>query len=282
VKNLGLTPQRSRDLAPMPAPNTFLDADEIRQSSFVRHVEIYDELGSTNDRAAELAGILETPLPALVATRRQTAGRGRGTNRWWTADGALTFSLLIDTSMHGVITRDWPRLSLATAVAICDALSAELWRNRAKLHIKWPNDVMLNGSKIAGILVESPANTATRQRLVIGIGININNAWQLAPPDSEANGIALCDVTNETHDLGSVLHNTLKTIRNRVQELSEQQPRLPRAWQKLCWLTDKAVTVGAGDRWTEGVCNGIDPSGALVVKTSSGSQRFYSGSVKVL
>jgi BirA family transcriptional regulator, biotin operon repressor / biotin---[acetyl-CoA-carboxylase] ligase len=262
--------------------DAFLDADEIRQSSFVRHVEIYDELGSTNDRAAELAKILDAELPALVVARLQTTGRGRGTHRWWAADGALTFSLLIDSAELGVSVQDWPRLSLATAVAVCDALSCELWRTTASLSIKWPNDVFLDGAKIAGILVESPADAVTRQRLVIGIGININNSWRLAPLDSEANGVTMCDVTNEAHDLSAVLLNTLNRIRVRVQELSERRPRLPRSWQKLCWLTDQAVAVGAGDRWTEGMCKGIDSSGALVVETSSGSQRFYSGSVKVL
>jgi BirA family biotin operon repressor/biotin-[acetyl-CoA-carboxylase] ligase len=264
------------------APSTYLDADEIRNSSFVRDVEIYEELGSTNDRAAELSRSPETSLPALVATRRQTAGRGRGTNRWWAADGALTFSLLLDTSMHGVSTRDWPRLSLATAVAICDALTGELEAAGTGLAIKWPNDVMLDGAKVSGILVESPACAASRERLVVGIGINVNNSWRGAPRETGGRGIALCDVTQRQHDLNVVLIATLNAMQFRLQQLAQNDPKLPRAWQKRCWLTEQDVEVDSGGDWMQGVCTGIDHDGALLVQNLFGAKRFYSGSVKVL
>ena len=102
--------------------DAFLDADAIRAATFVRHVEIHDTLGSTNDRAAELARDPNVELPALVVARQQTAGRGRGDNTWWSADGALTFSVLLDTVAFGISASNWPQLSLATAVAVCDAL----------------------------------------------------------------------------------------------------------------------------------------------------------------
>jgi BirA family biotin operon repressor/biotin-[acetyl-CoA-carboxylase] ligase len=263
--------------------DAFLDANEIRSSSFVRQVEIYDELGSTNDRAAELAGSLETPLPAIVVTRRQTAGRGRGTNRWWSTDGALTFSLLIDTSMHGVTTRDWPRLSLATAVAICDALTGELGAAHTGLAIKWPNDVMLAGAKVSGILVESPAGAASRERLVIGVGINVNNSWSGAPGEIDGRGTSLCDVTGRQHTLDGVLFATLGAIQIRIQQLADDDAALPRVWQDRCWLAERAIEVGSSDsNWTAGICTGVDRDGALLVQTVAGFQRLYSGSVKVL
>jgi len=281
-----------------------LVAERIRNSSFVRHVEIYDELGSTNDRAAELAGSIEIPLPALVIARRQTAGRGRGTHRWWATDGALTFSVVIDTAMLGISMRDWPRLSLTMAVAICDALAEQLEPSTQRaasssapttadesphrdpssnrLGIKWPNDVILDGAKVGGILIESPSGAATRERLVVGIGINVNNAWRLAPRESGGVGIALCDVSGRTHDLSAVLISALNAIQSRIQQLAENSPGLPKTWQQLCWLTEQEVEVSAEGKRMEGVCNGIDIDAALLVKNASGTQRFYSGSVKVL
>jgi BirA family biotin operon repressor/biotin-[acetyl-CoA-carboxylase] ligase len=103
-----------------------IDADQLRATTFVRHVEIHDTLGSTNDRAAELIGRADIELPALVIARHQTAGKGRGRNSWWSADGALTFSLVIDAATTGVTPASWPQLSLATAVAVCDALMHEI------------------------------------------------------------------------------------------------------------------------------------------------------------
>src|SRR3990172_11878277 len=106
--------------------HSFLDADRLCATTFVRHVELHDSLPSTNDRAIELAASTELQTPALVAARVQTAGRGRGSNTWWSADGALTFSLILDTAGWGLTHPDWPRVSLTTAVAVCDALAKEL------------------------------------------------------------------------------------------------------------------------------------------------------------
>jgi hypothetical protein len=98
-------------------PEVYLDADEIRRTTFIRHVEIHDTLRSTNDRAAELARDPDIQLPALIAARQQTAGRGRGSNTWWSADGALTLSIVLDPAAFGIGMANWPQLSLATAVA---------------------------------------------------------------------------------------------------------------------------------------------------------------------
>src|SRR5262245_49877980 len=92
----------------------FLTPDELRARTFVRHVEIHDTIDSTNNRASELAGDPRLELPALVVARHQTAGRGRGKNKWWSADGALTFSLLIEPAAHGLAVSNWPQLSLTT------------------------------------------------------------------------------------------------------------------------------------------------------------------------
>ena len=120
--------------------------------------------------------------------RHQTAGRGRGKHTWWSAEGALTFSVLLEPSTLGIHTRSWPQLSLATAVAICDALAVELRQYEvasAMPRIKWPNDVLIDGRKVCGILIESPAQPGVRRRcLVVGIGVNVNNSWKTAPAES--------------------------------------------------------------------------------------------------
>jgi Biotin/lipoate A/B protein ligase family len=113
-----------------PAAAPALDSIERYCSeSFVRHAEYFDSLDSTNNRAVELARQPDLPSPALVVARRQLAGRGRGNNTWWADDGAITFSLVLETSLQGITPRDWPKLSLASAVAACDAIGAELSSN---------------------------------------------------------------------------------------------------------------------------------------------------------
>jgi BirA family biotin operon repressor/biotin-[acetyl-CoA-carboxylase] ligase len=258
----------------------FLDSEALLASTFVRHVEIYETLGSTNDRAAMLARYPSNELPALIVARLQSAGKGRGPNKWWSANGALTFSVLLDSSMLGISTQDWPLLSLATAVAVCDAISSEL--PQAAPSLKWPNDVYIDGRKVCGILIESPGGAAPiKNRLVIGVGINVNNSWRDAPHDIVHNGIALCDATGVNHDLQSVLMRTLKAMQDRYRQLGNGNPKLPQAWQRLSWLTGRRINVETNGSNITGVCIGIDDTGALLVEKADGLQRVRSGSVRI-
>jgi BirA family transcriptional regulator, biotin operon repressor / biotin---[acetyl-CoA-carboxylase] ligase len=285
--------------------DTFLDADQLRAASFIHYVEIHDSLGSTNDRATELACDPSLELPALIAAREQTAGRGRGKNKWWSADGALTFSLLLDPVALGIHTVNWPQLSLATAVAVCDALAQELEtaaqrtgassppagvaddpaRSNVKLSlgIKWPNDIMLESRKVCGILITSPGGPPpAKGRLVIGIGINVNNSWRNAPRELGLNGSALCDATGRTHDMQRVLIGTLQALDERFHQLGSGESQFASSWQQLCGLTHHRVESLDGGRRVIGICLGIDRDGALLVENAAGIHKIVSGSVRVL
>ena len=273
-------------------PDAYLDADEIRASTFIRHVAIHDTLGSTNDRAAELARDVSIELPALIAARHQTAGRGRGKNTWWTAEGGLTFSILLEPVKLGVSTANWPQLSLASAVAVCDAISTELNPQSACLSIKWPNDIMVDGAKLCGILIESPGGiTPAKDCLIIGIGINVNNSWHKPDPAAQgrarhlakpANAISLCETTGQEHKLQPLLCETLRALEKRIAQLAAHDQQLPIAWQQLCWLTDQNVEVQANGKCIDGVCLGIDAHGRLLVEDVFETHRIQSGSVSVL
>ncbi len=277
-------------------PSPFLSADDLRARTFVRHAEIRDTLDSTNDRAAELARDADIELPALVVARLQTAGRGRGTNKWWSADGALAFSLLIDPATHGIGIANWPQLSLTTAVAVCDAVEAGSKERGARSEgqlptpcsplpahcsIKWPNDVLVDGRKIAGILLESPGGISpAKDRLVIGVGVNVNNSWRNAPPDVAASGVALCDIVNGRYDLQELLITLLCAIADRMDQLRSADTRLATSWQRLNQLTGQNVVVDNHGQLVAGRCAEIAADGALVIDTSLGPRRFSSGSVR--
>lgn len=269
-------------------PDAFFDADQIRAASFIRHVEIHDTLGSTNDRAVELARDPYIAMPALVVAQHQTAGRGRGQNAWWSVDGALTISILLDTVAIGIGAESWPQLSLATAVAICDALAAEA-ASKPVGHvppvfaIKWPNDVLLNERKVCGILIESPGGPApAKDRLIIGIGVNVNNSWRDAPREILSSGIAIGDVTNIEHVLGDTLLRILIALEQRLSQLAAGDPRLPRDWQQQCSLRNRNVSVESGERTLRGMCCGIADDGALIVRTAQKKEQVYSGSVHLI
>jgi BirA family biotin operon repressor/biotin-[acetyl-CoA-carboxylase] ligase len=157
-------------------------------------------------------------------------------------------------------------------------------RNPQLQHIgvKWPNDVLLDGGKVCGILIESPGGAApAKERLIIGIGMNINNSWRNAPRNFGPGGAALCDVTGSHHALQTVLVHSLRSLEERIHQLTGGDSRLPEAWQRLCWLTEQGVEVNANNRWISGVCVGIDDQGALLIKNVNGLHRVCDGSVRI-
>jgi BirA family biotin operon repressor/biotin-[acetyl-CoA-carboxylase] ligase len=270
----------------MQVAQQFLDAAPLIAKSFVRHVEVHGTVGSTNDRAAELAGQLPAEnLPALVAARHQSAGRGRGRNAWWSADGALTFSLVLDPSASGIAQAKWPQLSLAAAVAVCDAVQKHIVGNEPKVvtperlvSVKWPNDVMLDGRKVAGILLESRSGGGpAKDRLVIGIGINVNNSCREAPGTVAERASALCDVSGLTHNLQRVLGDVLSALEHRIGQLSRGDTELSQEWNRRSLLTGMRVNVAGDGGIVAGTCVRIAEDGALIVDTLGGRRLLYSG-----
>ena len=161
----------------------------ILAAGWIQTVDFFDELGSTNDQAIRTASNAR-PHPRLVICDRQQAGRGRGANRWWASEGALTFSVVIEPDVIGIPMERWPTLSVAVGGAICEALAACL--PDVDVRLKWPNDVYADGKKLCGILVEVPP--VSPPRLVIGIGINVANSARQAPPEVQARMTALVDL----------------------------------------------------------------------------------------
>ena len=246
----------------------------IVAETFVKQVEFHAEIGSTNDRALDFAAAeVASETPLLVWALQQTAGRGRGANRWWASEGALTFTLLLNTQDLGLPQERWPQVSLTTGLAVCAALQELL--PQADIALKWPNDVFLHGRKICGILVEVPPRQSTK--LVVGIGININNSLTQAPAELWPNATALCDASHRTWDLASVLIQVLQQLDRHLRQLAANDPELPQRWQELCFLRGRLIHHTVGDRVTIGMCQGVDQQGALLLQTESGLSRVMGG-----
>ncbi len=266
-------------------------------STVIRHFEHHAEIGSTNDRAAELARDPTVPLPALVVTDKQTAGRGRGANRWWSADGALTFSLVVeltgDTVNGNTVNGDtdasisatapprerWPLVALTAGLAVCLTLQPTV--APAPLAIKWPNDVYAAGRKLAGILVEAPAIAAATPlaRVVIGIGINVNNTFAAAPPDLRQRAVSIADLTGRPSDVDATLTKIVGELLDLLPTTFASPSPLVERWRPYCMLTGRVVELDSPAGPTTGLCEGIDDDGALLLRGESGQKRCTSGTV---
>jgi BirA family biotin operon repressor/biotin-[acetyl-CoA-carboxylase] ligase len=256
--------------------NALFDLSTLAEISGLGGLEYQPEVASTNDWALQLCADADRRWPLLVLTAAQTAGRGRGANRWWGASGALLFSLVVDAEAYGISLERWPRLALVTGLAVCEALQASY--PTGVFQLKWPNDVYLGGRKLCGILVEVPSQV--RGRLVIGVGINVNNSFAQAPLELQNSATSLCDSAGGAFDLTEVLTRVLERMLQRTQEFAHPDHSFAESFRRYCLLTGRPVCVEQGQDKTWGICRGIADDGSLLVQTEQGIKQLVSGSVK--
>jgi BirA family biotin operon repressor/biotin-[acetyl-CoA-carboxylase] ligase len=248
--------------------------DALLERTFLCGVEHHTVIASTNDRALELCAVAELPLPHLVIADHQTGGRGRGANRWWSSDGAVQFSLIVDAVGLGLPESRWPLVSLTTGVAVCETIAHH---STGTVGLKWPNDVWLNERKVCGILVEVPATL--RGRLVIGVGLNVNNSFAAAPAELQSIATSMRDEAGEKLDRSTLMVGLLQAIDQHLQRLALRESSLTQRWQQLDVLRDRTVSLQTSQQVIIGRCLGLGDDGALRLETPRGEQSFYGGTV---
>jgi BirA family transcriptional regulator, biotin operon repressor / biotin---[acetyl-CoA-carboxylase] ligase len=249
-----------------------LDPDRLAASRALARVETYETLASTQDRAHEVARSGELgPLPLLIVAEEQTAGRGRGRNRWWTGRGSLAFSLLFDPADWRLSRQPLPERSLAVGVAIIDTVRPLLEGHAVGLH--WPNDVFAAGKKLAGVLID----VLPGGQHIVGIGLNVNNTFDGAPEDVRARATSLGELSGRTFDRTALVLELLGNLEAAVRASATEGERFGRRFQNLCLQLGQELTIEVGGRLNVGRCAGIAVDGALLLETAEGWQKFYSG-----
>jgi BirA family biotin operon repressor/biotin-[acetyl-CoA-carboxylase] ligase len=231
----------------------------------------FARLRSTSDHAKRMIRDARLTVPAIVITPRQTAGRGRGTNRWYSPPGSLaaTFVVRSRASCSPV------QLSLLWALAIRRALQ-ELTGKSPQL--KWPNDVMWRGKKLCGILCERFCGVD-----VVGVGINLERLSVGAPQQIRVKTASLADLTSRPVDRFDVLSCVVRQVRGMLMG-SRTRPveELLRAFDAQHMLFGRRVRVHSVEDDREiaaGLCKGIDHHGRLIVETKLGRSLIATGRV---
>jgi BirA family transcriptional regulator, biotin operon repressor / biotin---[acetyl-CoA-carboxylase] ligase len=258
-----------------------IDAVRLMRDTFVARVECRPTVDSTNDRAAQCAAQGAKELPLLVVADQQTAGRGRGGNRWWTGPGSLAFSLLVEAETVAAGESRSPLVALAAAVAVVDAV-APLLPDR-QVGICWPNDVYVrttadnrtNDRKLAGILVD----VLPDRRHVIGIGLNVNDDASDAPAELRNTVATLRDLSGRQHDRTGVLVALLRRLEQEFSQLRDDAKKVAARADSLCLQRGQTVAMQWSNRKTTGVCRGVAADGAILLETPTGVKSFVSGSV---
>ena len=252
------------------------DSSKILAETFVGHVEYHETLESTNALAVELLPDLQNMAPALVLTSQQTAGRGRGSNQWWASSGALTFSVVIN---EADLKLPHDRISIvALAVGLGVRNIVALYADGRSVTVKWPNDVLVSGRKVCGILVERHM-AGDHATLVIGVGVNVNNSLANAPVDVQQKAVSVFDLTARSADLTEFLVSVLRSIEAALQQLRHRERELFAELNANSCLNDREVKLQVGGETIVGFCRGIDSDGCLVLESVSGMRRVNAGTV---
>jgi BirA family transcriptional regulator, biotin operon repressor / biotin---[acetyl-CoA-carboxylase] ligase len=253
-------------------------------------IRYYETIGSTNDEAAAWIEAGARDL-SLVVADEQTRGRGRLQRRWFTSPQAgLALSLVLRQSQPvdpEASSHLLSRLTGLGAVGVSAALQASC---QLEAQIKWPNDVLLKGRKVAGILAEATWRGDLLEGVVLGIGVNVSP--QAVPPETELNFPAT-SVEAETGapvDCLALLHAILEKII--FWRLRLATPEFLQAWElhlayKGEWvrimnfgLTRLPAEAAGPETFREGQLLGLDPSGGLRLRDRSGQAiTLYSGEI---
>lgn len=262
------------------APLSLLDrSDVLRElgshaSRFA--LEVHDRAESTNTLLMRRAAIA-APTGSVIAAEWQTHGRGRRGRPWHSMPGAaLTFSLLWRFQQGAGFLSG---LSLAAGVAVCRALAA---LGVGEAGLKWPNDVLWRGCKLAGILIEMQGDMLGPNAAVIGIGLNCRLPGALRDRIDQpvADLAAACD---RAPDRNRVLALLLIELAHVLDEFGRSGfAPLRDEWQRRHVYQGKAVRIALPDgSEVSGTAEGVADDGTLMIATNAGLRRFHTGDVSV-
>ncbi len=285
-----------------------LDPDRIGANLETRRIGrkilVYERTASTNDVAVEYARNPDND-GLVVFAEEQTAGRGRTGAPWLSRHG--------DSLLFSVLRRDCDLanelLSLTCAVAVAEALGAV---GRESARIKWPNDILLAGRKVAGILVESkrvsrisnlrsrpsgnlrgsPRDTSTvcpernreeqrdtryeqRDTVVIGIGINCHQTAESFPPDLRDTATSLDLVAGTRCDRTILARRVLAFLDHWLLQAARSETQVIETWKGLSTQLAQRLTLTYQGRTFTGHCLGVDPVQGLILQLDRGGVRMF-------
>jgi BirA family biotin operon repressor/biotin-[acetyl-CoA-carboxylase] ligase len=247
--------------------------DLNRLETSIRPLKLYHTplITSTNDWARLEVESGRLQAPALMIADSQSAGRGRGTNTWWSAAGniAITFVMPQNPLLEfGLV----PLLAgLAVRRALVRLTTCE------EIGLKWPNDLVVGHRKTAGLLCER-----LHRFDLIGVGINVNAGSQEAPAPLRERITSLRELSGAVWDLTDVASEINQDLKQVLSVESEHAARdLFCEYTQHHWPTGKYIELVDTDRTSQiaGRCVGIDFQGRLLVKTKQGTGAFLTGSI---
>ena len=224
----------------------------------------FAEVTSTNDVAKELAskGVKEG---TVVISEMQTLGRGRLGRRWASPQGGIWFSIVLRPRVN---PKEASKLTFVAAVAVARAIR-EMFELRAE--IKWPNDVLIGGKKVCGILTETSTKGEVVDFVVVGIGINANVGLDSFPESLRNSLTSLREERMVEIEREEFLRALLEEVERYYTILMRKDfDLILEEWRKLASFLGQHVEVTSFDQKTRGQAVDVDSDGSLIIKLTDG------------
>lgn len=240
-----------------------------------RDIRVFQETSSTNEVADKLGrdGVKEG---VVVFAESQTKGRGRLGRNWVSPAGkGLWMSVLLRPPLPPQCAT---QVTVAAAAALHRAIEA---RAGLKAEIKWPNDILLGGKKVCGILTEMSAETEKIKYIVLGIGLNVNFESADFPPELRATATSLKIEAGKSFSRAEIAAGILRALNDTYGAILKGQfEKIADEWESHCATVGREVEIDTGTRVIHGRAEALDSEGALLVRTQHGRlERIIGGDV---
>ena len=251
--------------------------DELKAGIKPFRLHFFSRLRSTNDHAALLRKRGELFAPAIVLTNHQLAGRGRGSNTWWSTAGCLTVTFVLPVEEH----LEAHQVPLVAGLAARDA--AAVITGDDSIAIKWPNDLLHNGKKLAGLLCER-----VHKADLIGLGLNVNVDPRRPPRPPRAlrqQITSLRAITGDHVDISQVLSTVSRYMYRALSRRGERPfAEVLQRYDAHHALVGRRVVIEACEmeQAIRGTCDGLDRHGRLILRDASKTRHIVAGQVRLL
>jgi BirA family biotin operon repressor/biotin-[acetyl-CoA-carboxylase] ligase len=224
------------------------------------HKIFKDEASSSMDEARSLA-LNSAQEGTVVCVGWQLSGRGRQGRPWASPKGGLYCAILLKPDWR---LQDISKMTLLAAVAVCEAVREF---SGIEAQIKWPNDLLIDGKKLAGILTESEIQGKSVKHVIVGIGVNVNTSVVNLPNET----VSLKELTGREHDVKNVLDEVLARFEFWYENVSQNGfEKMLNRWRELCGMLGRQVRAEIAQGMIEGVAKDIADDGGLLIKKDNG------------
>ena len=239
----------------------------LNEQAFGNNILYLKQTPSTNDT---LWDKISNNNHMIIITDKQTHGRGRRENKWFSVESkSLTFSIgIVDEG------KQFNLLPLVAALATCESINKI---SSIKAKIKWPNDIVVDNKKMAGILIESKIK---KSKIIFNVGVGINvNLDKGDIKNSCLTGVSSMFIeTNRTYSREYLLSEIVKSLNKYLTKKNEDIIKL---WIKCCSHIDKKILFNNNNKNIDGIFKGINSEGYAMIKTNNKIEKFSSGIIKL-